>query len=289
MSGSSLAININKVGADQKITCEDHVAIEEPLEIQISALTAADAAAKSISITMRTPGNDVELALGFLYNEDIISDAGQVTGVDHSGPPDAQSGFRNVIRVELKPDVNLDLGRLQRHFYTTSSCGVCGKASIDALRVTGRKSLKGKGATYASELILELPDKLLEQQRLFLQTGGLHAAAAFDDQGEIVCIREDVGRHNAVDKVVGSLFLNQQLPAENLGLLVSGRVSFELVQKALMAELTTLVAVSAPSSLAVALAKEYGMTLIGFLREGGFNIYAGEERINLTGTGTGMR
>lgn len=279
MSGSSLAINISKVGRDQKICCEDHVAIEEPLEIQLSALTAADAAAKSISITMRTPGNDVELALGFLYNEDIISDVGQITSVNHSGPPDAQSGLRNVIRVELKPDVDIDLGRLQRHFYTTSSCGVCGKASIDALRITGRKSLKGRGPTYARKLILDLPDKLLEQQRLFLQTGGLHAAAAFDEQGEIVCINEDVGRHNAVDKVVGSLFLKQQLPANNLGLLVSGRVSFELVQKALMAGLTILVAVSAPSSLAVALAKEYGITLIGFLREGNFNIYAGEDRI----------
>jgi len=279
MSNSSLAIRVNKMSGDRNIACEDHVAVEEPLEIQLGAPTPEGAAAKSISITMRTPGHDAELALGFLYSEDIISDSGQVAAVDHSGPPDSQSGFRNVIRVVLKPDVVIDVGRLQRHFYTTSSCGVCGKASIDALRVTGRSSLRGTGVAYTRNLILDLPDKLLQQQRLFLQTGGLHAAALFDEQGEIVCVREDVGRHNAVDKVVGSLFMGKQLPAGKLGLLVSGRASFELMQKALVAGLTTLVAVSAPSSLAVALAQEYGMTLVGFLRSGNFNIYSGEDRI----------
>jgi FdhD protein len=279
MSTSSLAIDISKVNAEQRITVEDHVAVEEPLEIQIGTASAAGAAAKSISITMRTPGHDVDLALGFLYTEAIITSAGQVKTADFSGPADAETGLRNIVRVELEADVEIDFGRLQRHFYTTSSCGVCGKSSIDALRVTGCDSLTGEGATYPRQLILDLPDKLSQQQQLFSQTGGLHAAAIFDERGAIICVREDVGRHNAVDKVIGALLLEGRLPATNLGLLVSGRASFELVQKALVAGLPTLVAVSAPSSLAVALAKEYDMTLIGFLRGSRFNIYAGENRI----------
>jgi FdhD protein len=279
MSTSSLAIDISKVNAEQRITVEDHVAVEEPLEIQIGTASAAGAAAKSISITMRTPGHDVDLALGFLYTEAIITSAGQVKTADFSGPADAETGLRNIVRVELEADVEIDFGRLQRHFYTTSSCGVCGKSSIDALRVTGCDSLTGEGATYPRQLILDLPDKLSQQQQLFSQTGGLHAAAIFDERGAIICVREDVGRHNAVDKVIGALLLEGRLPATNLGLLVSGRASFELVQKALVAGLPTLVAVSAPSSLAVALANEYDMTLIGFLRGSRFNIYAGENRI----------
>ncbi len=206
MSTSSLAIDISKVNAEQRITVEDYVAVEEPLEIQLGTASAAGAAAKSISITMRTPGHDVDLALGFLYTEAIITSAGQVKTADFSGPADAETGLRNIVRVELEADVEIDLGRLQRHFYTTSSCGVCGKSSIDALRVTGCDSLTGKGATYPRQLILDLPDKLSQQQQLFSQTGGLHAAAIFDERGEIICVREDVGRHNAVDKVTAHCF-----------------------------------------------------------------------------------
>lgn len=279
MSSSTQAIDISKVNADRQITVEDYVAVEEPLEIQIGAASAADAAAKSISITMRTPGHDVELALGFLYTEAIITSARQVRAADLSGPVDAKTGLRNIVRIELEADVQIDLGRLQRNFYTTSSCGVCGKSSISALRVSGCTSLTDIGATYCRKRVMALPDKLLQQQRLFSQTGGLHAAAVFDQRGEIVCVREDVGRHNAVDKIIGALLLDNLLPAANLGLLVSGRASFELVQKALVAGLPTLVAVSAPSSLAVELASEYGMTLIGFLRDGKFNIYTGNSRI----------
>ena len=279
MNGSSLTIDIDNISGDQQVGREDFVAVEEPLEIQLSSGTAAGAAAKSISITMRTPGNDVELALGFLYTEAIISDRRQVAQADHQGPAAPGSGLQNIVRVELEPDVEVDLGRLQRHFYTTSSCGVCGKASVDALRVTGRESLKDKGAAYSRKLIVDLPDKLMGQQRLFSQTGGLHAAAVFDDKGDIIVVREDVGRHNAVDKVVGALLMKNELPAENLGLLVSGRASFELMQKALVAGLPTLIAVSAPSSLAVELANEFGMTLVGFLRGNKFNIYAGKHRI----------
>lgn len=277
---SSSDIQISRIDGDSVVSIEDSVAVEEPLEIRLSSNTASGAAAKSISITMRTPGSDVELALGFLFTEGIITDRGQVSDARSVGEPDDASGLQNTILVEIRPDVELDLSRLERHFYTTSSCGVCGKASIDALRVTGCESLKDKGATFSRKLIREMPDKLLRQQQLFSQTGGLHAAAVFDSAGEILVVREDVGRHNAVDKVVGALLQAGQLPANDYGLLVSGRASFELMQKALVAGIPSLVAVSAPSSLAVKLAHEFGMTLIGFLRGDRFNIYAGEQRIN---------
>lgn len=280
MTGSSLVFDISKVSGDKRSSCDDHVAVEEPLEVQLSSKTAGAAAAKSIYITMRTPGHDKELALGFLFTEAIVSSFDEVSEISHTGESDPDSGLRNVVRIELKPDIDVDVGRLQRHFYTTSSCGVCGKASIEALYVTGVRSLKNKGATYGRELVATLPDKLLEQQRLFSQTGGLHAAAAFDEQGELVVVREDVGRHNAVDKVIGTLLMHNDIPADNMGLLVSGRASFELVQKALVAGIPTLIAVGAPSSLAITLAGEYGMTLIGFLRGSGFNIYTGAQRIS---------
>ena len=277
---SSSDIQISRIDGDSVVSIEDSVAVEEPLEIRLSSNTASGAAAKSISITMRTPGSDVELALGFLFTEGIITDRDQVSDARSVGEPDDASGLQNTILVEIRSDVELDLSRLERHFYTTSSCGVCGKASIDALRVTGCESLKDKGATFSRKLIREMPDKLLRQQQLFSQTGGLHAAAVFDHAGEILVVREDVGRHNAVDKVVGALLQAGKLPAHDYGLLVSGRASFELMQKALVAGIPSLVAVSAPSSLAVKLAHEFGMTLIGFLRGDRFNIYAGEQRIN---------
>jgi FdhD protein len=279
MTGSSLAIEINKVRGNEQSTCEDQVAVEEPLEIQLSSKTADTAAAKSISITMRTPGHDVELALGFLFTEAIISSVDEVSEAGYAGEPDPDSGKRNIVRVELNPGVTVDFDRLQRHFYTTSSCGVCGKTSIEALRVSGLKSLQHKGPTLSHALVAALPGKLLQQQALFSQTGGLHAAAVFDAQGDLVVVREDVGRHNALDKVIGALLMRDDLPGDQLGLLVSGRASFELVQKALVAGISILIAVGAPSSLAIALADEYGMTLIGFLRDQNFNVYTGMHRI----------
>lgn len=279
MTGSSLAIDIRKVHGEEQLDTEDSVAVEEPLEIQLSAAAAQAAAAKSVSITMRTPGHDAELALGFLFTEGIIRSIDQVAAVEHVGPVDAGSSLQNTVRVEVRPDVRIDLERLQRHFYTTSSCGVCGKASLDALKVTGATSLARVSTAFRRELIVALPDKLREQQYLFSRTGGLHAAAVFDPSGEIVVLREDVGRHNAVDKVVGWLLAGRRLPASGLGLLVSGRASFELVQKALSAGIPLLAAVGAPSSLAVQTAREFGMTLIGFLRDGQFNLYSAEERI----------
>jgi FdhD protein len=228
---------------------------------------------------MRTPGNDRELAAGFLYTEAIVSGAADIASIETCGPPAPDSGNHNVIRVDLAANVEVDLGRLQRHFYTTSSCGVCGKTSLDALRVTGCKPFDTDTGRFARAVLTGIPESLRAAQHTFDKTGGLHAAAAFDSQGDLITIMEDVGRHNAVDKVIGSLLLNNALPAHELGLMVSGRASFELMQKTLVAGIPLLAAVSAPSSLAVQLAQEFNMSLIGFLRGDTFNVYAGEERI----------
>jgi FdhD protein len=278
-SGSSLAIDISKVCGDQKLSQADRIAAEEPLEIQLCSATADGAGAKSISITMRTPGDDAELAVGFLYTESIIQDPSQLVSVDHVGETDTDTGLRNKIRVELVPEAEIDFDRLQRHFYTTSSCGVCGKASIEALHVTGLTSLQGNRAEFRREVIVAMPERLMAEQQLFSLTGGLHAAALFDEDGDIIVVREDVGRHNAVDKVIGWMFMNGRLPAQRHGLLVSGRASFELMQKSLVAGIPLLAAVGAPSSLAVRVAKDFDMTLIGFLRGDRFNIYSDTARI----------
>ena len=279
MAGSSFAFDINKVDGGDQTTQPDNVAVEEPLEIRLGYSTADGRASRSISITMRTPGHDRELAAGFLYTEAIVRDAADIASIDVCGPPAPDSGNHNVIRVELNADVEVDLGRLQRHFYTTSSCGVCGKTSLDALRVGGAEPAPDTGPSFSRDVLVGVPDALRAAQHTFDATGGLHAAAAFNSRGDLLVTMEDVGRHNAVDKVIGSLLLNNDLPASGLGLMVSGRASFELLQKTLVAGMPLLAAVSAPSSLAVQLAREFNLTLIGFLRGETFNIYSGEQRI----------
>ena len=285
MSTSRHPFNIRKIDADSAkladARCvEDWVAVEEPLEIRLGYASPEGRTATSVSITMRTPGFDAELATGFLYSESIISHARDVINVEHCGPAAPDSGNHNIIRVDLAANVAVDLGRLQRHFYTTSSCGVCGKSSLDALRVTGAEPMDASRGRFTRELLVAMPDALRARQQTFDQTGGLHAAAAFDSQGEILVAHEDVGRHNAVDKVVGALLKRDLLPASDFGLIVSGRASFELVQKTLIAGIPLLAAVSAPSSLAVQLADEFNVSLVGFLRGTTFNIYSGGERIS---------
>lgn len=279
MTGSSLAVDISKVSGDRSRLVSDVVAIEEPLEIQLCSTSAGGSAAKSISITMRTPGEDAELALGFLFTEGIIESAEQVSSTKHTGDADPETGLRNTIRVELLPDVDIDFARLERHFYTTSSCGICGKASLDTLRVAGQESLRHCKDTFSRETIVAIADRVRKRQRVFTETGGLHAAAVFDAHGDIIVVQEDVGRHNATDKVIGALLQAGRLPGNSCGLFVSGRASFELMQKALVAGIPLLVAVGAPSSLAVKTANEFDMTLVGFLRGRNFNIYAGPGRI----------
>jgi FdhD protein len=209
----------------------------------------------------------------------MIKSSSDVAAVEYSGPADPDSGTQNIVRVDLEAGVTVDIGRLQRHFYTTSSCGVCGKSSLDALKITGAKRLSSDGVKFDKAMLISLPDALRERQETFEQTGGLHAAAVFTTQGDILISREDVGRHNAVDKVIGALLTKDQLPASDLGLLVSGRTSFELMQKTLMAGIPLLAAVSAPSSLAIQLAQEFNVSLVGFLRGETFNIYSGKDRI----------
>jgi len=263
---------------------QDALSIEEPLEIRIGFTADGKAAHKSISITMRTPGDDFELAAGFLFTEGIIKSADQIVKIRHCGVPATKHGFlhgilRNTVRVDLRADVTIDFKKLERHFYTSSSCGVCGKTSIEALQ-TGVCRLKEKAKPiFAAETIHNLPGTLRDSQNVFDRTGGLHAAALFSPTGEMEDLREDVGRHNAVDKLVGTQFLAGKTPVSDKLLLVSGRASFELAQKALMAGIPILAAVGAPSSLAVELARQYGMTLLGFVRNNRFNIYTGAERI----------
>jgi len=259
---------------------DDQVAVEEPLEIRLGYTTPQGRTASSISITMRTPGFDAQLAVGFLCSESIVKNSGDIMKVEHYGLAAPDTGNHNIVRVDLAPKVAVDLGRLQRHFYTTSSCGVCGKSSLDALRVNGMEPLATGQTRFSKEILIAMPDALRARQQTFAQTGGLHAAAAFDSQGEILVVHEDVGRHNAVDKVVGTLLERDLLPASELGLMVSGRASFELMQKTLVAGIPLLAAVSAPSSLAVELANEFNVSLVGFLRGDTFNIYSGGERIS---------
>jgi FdhD protein len=270
----SVIVRVDANGAGQP--SEDLLAVEEPLEIRLAYERGGWPVQKSVSITMRTPGCDAELAAGFLFTEGIVDSAEQIASV--------RMEAENVALVELKPGVPVDLQRLERHFYTSSSCGVCGKTSIAALNLGGagrRRLEEGPGVT--PETIHALPGTLRETQAVFDRTGGLHAAALFDCSGRLLDRREDVGRHNAVDKVIGAQLLGSDGGAPDSGnrlLLVSGRASFELVQKTLAAGIPILAAVGAPSSLAVELAQTHGMTLLGFVRDGRFNIYAGERRIH---------
>ena len=271
---------VRRVKSGGEVSVEqDALAVEEPLEIRLGFIKNGKRTHKSISITMRTPGDDFELAAGFLFTEGIIKSADQITKIKHCGVPAKDSIFNNTVRVDLRSDVKIDFKRLERHFYTSSSCGVCGKTSIEALQ-TGVCSLaENTSPIFAAETIHRLPEILRTSQNVFDRTGGLHAAALFNQAGEMESLREDVGRHNAVDKIIGTKFLAGTTPVSDKLLLVSGRASFELVQKALMAGIPILAAVGAPSSLAVELAREYGMTLLGFVRDNRFNIYCGAERI----------
>lgn len=252
----------------------DTVTAEEPLEIRV--------AGRALAVTMRTPGDDFDLALGFLLTEGIIARADDVTTLMHC-QDEGEDGrpTYNVVDVALRPGVPLPDPSLERSFYTTSSCGVCGKASIDAVRLRSAFDVRADTTALTSQLLVSLPDALRAHQKVFDRTGGLHAAGLFTAAGELLAVREDVGRHNAVDKLVGWAGREQRLPLTGCVLMVSGRASFELTQKALMAGIPCLAAVSAPSSLAVELATESGMTLAGFVRPPRMTVYAGAERLGL--------
>jgi FdhD protein len=252
----------------------DYLTTEEPLEIRLAPFQ------KTIAITMRTPGADFELAAGFLYAEGVISCKEDIQRIGYCVDElvDGEQRY-NIVNVELRHGLIPELQPLERHFYTNSACGVCGKASLEALHLRGC-SVISSDLTVTPEIIYSLPDKLRAAQGIFSATGGLHAAATFNAQGQLLNLCEDIGRHNALDKLIGSAFLSDELPLNNHIVLVSGRSSFEILQKSTIAGVPIVCSVSAPSTLAVSVAKEFGITLIGFLRKERFNIYSGMQRIN---------
>jgi FdhD protein len=270
------AARVLAVRSDRHLEMPDQLATEEPMEIRVAG---PGEESQPIAVTMRTPGHDFELAVGFLRTEGIIRSFNDVASVRYCVMPQGEEQRFNTVTVDLRaPYVP---NGPARNFGINSSCGVCGKATLDQVEL--ECPIIGPGPQVRASLIAALPDRLRQAQRLFEQTGGLHAAAVFDVAGELGCLREDVGRHNAVDKVVGHAFLADELPLSEAILQVSGRVSFEIVQKAAMAGIAVLAAVSAPSSLAVEAAGRLGMTVAGFVRDGTFNVYSHPERITLEG------
>jgi len=275
LKDSVKSIIIKKVSANRIVETEDQLAVEEPLEIQVKYMLDGKQIKKSISVTMRTPGNDEELAVGFLFTEGIISNHDQVESAE------TDLFDENKVIVTLTENTIPKLHTSERNFYTTSSCGVCGKSSIDAIKTVSSFQLKEDTIIIPADLFYTLQQTLRKQQEIFQNTGGLHASAIFDLRGNFILLREDVGRHNALDKVIGTSFFAGQLPLKDTILLLSGRASFELIQKAGMAGIRIVAAIGAPSSLALELAEEFGITLIGFLGTEKFNIYSGSQRITL--------
>ncbi|HLI96438.1 MAG TPA: formate dehydrogenase accessory sulfurtransferase FdhD [Candidatus Baltobacteraceae bacterium] len=272
--GLTTSARILACDGEQTRETVDDLATEEPLEVRL----IAGGQTRSLAVTMRTPGNDFELAAGFLLSEGIVHRREEIAGISYCIDPqiDAEQRY-NIVNVQLASDALPALERLERHFTVNSACGVCGKANIEALQT--RATPIDDPVRISLELVSQLPEKMLQAQRVFESTGGLHASALFDANGTLLALREDVGRHNALDKIVGWALLNKSLPLRGCALLVSGRASYELAQKCIVAGIPILCAVSAPSSLAVDLARCFGLTLLGFVRGSRANIYAGRERV----------
>jgi len=274
-SQSSIKVPVKRADTSRHTDDSDWLVIEEPLEIRINDGEQSH----SVSVTMRTPGADFDLAAGFLLTEGIIRNVTDIHSMGYTTDQNTEKPSQNIVVINLAPGVDLDIGKLQRNFYATSSCGVCGKASLEALAFESSYEVNGDRLVIDPAALNALPDRLASEQATFARTGGLHAAAIFDAEGQILEVREDIGRHNAVDKLIGTMFRSNRLPLWNLGILTSGRTSFEILQKARMAGCPMVAAVGAPSSLAAELAWEADMTLIGFLRDQRFNIYTGPARI----------
>jgi FdhD protein len=271
MNTSEATFSITKVVGSQTEKRNDLLAVEEPLEIRITHGASNHREQKNISVTMRTPGEDKELALGFLFTEGIITSINDVDAVETG---------ENVIDVRLSTSAKIEIDSLQRNFYTTSSCGVCGKASIDAVMTKVPRPI-ANSLVISTKALIDVQEEMIRQQKLFGNTGGIHASALVNDDGLIELVREDIGRHNALDKLIGAMLQSDRLPISTQFIFLSGRAGFELVQKAAMAGVQILAAVGAPSSLAVEFASQCGMTLLGFVRDDRFNIYCGEERIKM--------
>lgn len=258
----------------------DLTAAEEPMEIKLEWGPEHARQEKAISITMRTPGNDYELAVGFLYTENIIQQVSDILSVRYCTTVSSAEATENIVRVRLQPDCAVNIEALERHFYATSSCGVCGKASLEALQSCRRvDNFSLNEQPIDPEWLVQLPEQLRNAQQVFRYTGGLHACAWFDEKGNLLYLREDIGRHNALDKLIGAACMDNKLPLQSGILLLSGRAGFEMIQKASAAGIQVVASVGAPSGLAVAAAENCGMTLIGFLRDRRFNVYCGSQRM----------
>jgi len=269
MTADTIAVPVQAIDRGLSSSRSDLLAIEDPLQLCLNG--------SPLSITMRTPGADLDLAVGFLFTEGIIHNVSQIMSMHAAPAEDENSGER--VTIWLQPEVAIDPARVRRNFYTSSSCGVCGKLAIGAIEVCPTIPMRQSGPQFRADLIYRLPDVLRRAQENFDRTGGIHAAALFSTEGDLLALREDVGRHNAVDKLIGFALRDGAVPIGNSLILVSGRAGFELVQKSVMAAIPVLAAVGAPSSLAVETAQRFGMTLIGFLRGQRFNIYSGSWRI----------
>lgn len=272
---------VEKVNGQTRVVLPDVLSVEEPLEIRICYGRDDQRIQKSISVTMRTPGNDIELAIGFLFTEGIISSFQEISSAHHV-ITDCSSQKENIVQVELMEGFTPKLMQADRNFYTTSSCGVCGKGSIQSIRTINRAWASPESKLHISpELLYQLPEKLRTSQSGFSATGGIHAAGLFSTNGDLILLREDVGRHNALDKLIGAALADHLLPLQHYILLLSGRASFELIQKAAMAGVLIIAAIGSPSSLAVDLASEFDITLLGFLNDKRFNIYNSGQRIKI--------
>ncbi len=273
--------NVSKIKSSKEEVIKDSVSVEEPLEMRLKYKKDGKLETQNISITMRTPGNDEDLIRGFLFNERIIENMNEIDSVQHIGDPVGDYNLHNTIEATINKTDNLDIGKLKRNFVTNSSCGVCGKTSLDSIEVLKNDKLDLSFPKIKEDIILKSPSLLMNEQSEFAKTGGIHASALIDEAGKVIATREDVGRHNALDKLLGHSIQNGLLDPKVQFIACSGRLNFELVQKGLMANIGIMAGVGAPTSLAVDLAKRFDMTLLGFVKESGFNIYSNKDRIIL--------
>ena len=258
---------------------DDSISIEEPLEIILKYKNKDTWIEKTISVTMRTPGDDEDLVRGFLFNERVIDKINHIEKIESVGKPTEQYGLKNKITVTINNSENIDIDKIKRNFLTNSSCGVCGKSSLDTLEIIKKDKILKSNPKISKKILMESPKKLRENQTEFSKTGGIHASGLFSEQGDIIAIKEDVGRHNALDKLIGYVLNRDLLDTKSQFLACSGRLNFDLVQKALIANIGVLIGVGAPTSLAIDLANKFDMTLVGFVKDDSFNIYSNKERI----------
>ena len=273
--------NVSKIKSSKEEVIKDSVSVEEPLEMRLKYKKDGKLETQNISITMRTPGNDEDLIRGFLFNERIIENMNEIDSVQHIGDAAGDYNLHNTIEATINKTDNLDIGKLKRNFVTNSSCGICGKTSLDSIEVLKNDKLDLSFPKIKEDIILKSPGLLMNEQSEFAKTGGIHASALINETGNVIATREDVGRHNALDKLLGHSIQNGLLDPKVQFIACSGRLNFELVQKGLMANIGIMAGVGAPTSLAVDLAKRFDMTLLGFVKESGFNIYSNKDRIIL--------